>query len=144
MNVRRIVLDEDYPLLKTWWERRGAEAPQRALLPPIGVLVEQFCVPMACAFLYEVKDAPIAMVEWEATNPDCRSAMATVRALNMVFDFLETYCADNGIAVVLSWVEEGRGDGRILSGRKWRKCPGERHALMAFQTQPQEAPCLPS
>ena len=59
----------------------------------------------------------------------------------MVFDFFEQYCKDQGITAILSWVAEERGDGRLLERRKWVKCPGSRHALMAFETQPQEAPC---
>lgn len=138
MKVRRTILEHDYPILKTWWERRGTEAPQAALLPPIGVVAHDTSGLAACAWLYEVKDAPIAMVEWEATCPDA-GPMRAVRGLNMVFDFFEKYCEDNGIAVVLSWVAAQRGDGRILANRNWKKCPGERHELMAYETK--EALC---
>lgn len=143
MKVRVIQLEQDYPVIKTWWERRGAEAPHFALLPPVGVIAERDGVPIACAFLYQDVGGSVAMVEWEATNPDCNSAMETIRALNTVFDFFEKYAVNEGFLVVLSWVAEGRGDGRILERRKWTKCPGERHALMAFQPATKEAPCLP-
>ena len=140
MNVRRIVLADDYAVIKTWWERRGTEAPAVVLLPPVGVMVEREGHPVACAFLYQDVGCAVAMVEWEATNPD-NTAMESIRALNMVFDFFERFAADLGLAVVLSWVAEGRGDGRILERRKWAKCPGDRHALMAFQPAPKEASC---
>ena len=141
MKVRRIILSQDYETISKWWTRRGTEAPREILLPPTGVISEMDGVPVACAFLYEDKAGTVAMVEWEATNPDCHSPMTMIRGLNQVFDFFEHYARDNGISVVLSWVAEGRGDGRLLERRKWLKCPGQRHELMAFSTQPQEALC---
>lgn len=140
MTVRRYIPVSDYDTIKGWWTRRGTEAPQPILLPEIGVLAEHDGNPVACAFLYQDVSGHVAMVEWEATNPDAK-AMSCLRGLNMVFDFFETFARDYGYTVVLSWVAEGRGDGRLLENRKWVKCPGERHALMAFNTQPQEAEC---
>lgn len=141
MRIRRIQLEQDYPTLRTWWERRGSAAPQMGVLPPVGVIAEEGGKPMACAWLYECKGDTVGMVEWEATNPDCHSAFTAVRALNMVFDFFEAYCAAHGIGAIFSWVSENRGDGRILEARKWVKCPGERHALMAFSPKLKEALC---
>ena len=138
MKVRRTIL-EDYNLLASWWTRRGGDAPPRSLLPELGVIAEEGGAPMACAFLYEIKGGVLAIVEWEATNPDCPSAMAKIRALNMVFDFFEKYCSGQGIKVLLSWVKEGRGDGRLLERRAWKKMPGDRHEMMAINLQ--EAPC---
>ncbi len=137
MRVRRIILEQDYPILKTWWERRGTESPQEALLPE-GVIAEDDNGMVACAFLYEDKGGRIAMVEWEATNPDCHSPMRAMRGLNTVFDFFEGYFP----GVLVSWVASGRGDGRLLDRRHWKKCPGERHELMAFSKQ--EALCQQS
>lgn len=141
MRVRRIDLDRDYPVIKTWWERRGTESPSVVLLPNVGVIAETDDFPIACAFLYQDIGGLVAMVEWEATNPDCHSAMQTMRALNTVFDFFERYAIEKGFVVVLSWVAEKRGDGRILERRKWTKCPGERHALMAYQPVFEKDPC---
>lgn len=141
MRVRRITLDTDYPIIKTWWERRGSSAPQKELLPITGIMAEWCGQPQACAFLYEDKGGTVAMIEWEATNPDC-GPVATVKALNAIFDFFELYCQEKGQKVILSWVESGRGDGRLLSGRKWVRCPGERHELMAFVTE-KGATCPP-
>jgi len=141
VRVRRIAIDRDYPTIKTWWEKRGSEAPSPGLLPPVGVISEDNGIPLACAFLYEAVGCSIAMVEWEATNPDYKSALIQVRALTQIFDFFETFCRDKGIAVVLSWVAEDRGDGRLLARRNWIKCPGERHEMMAFETHPEEALC---
>lgn len=143
MKVRRIILETDYALLKPWWERRGIEAPALALLPDFGVIAEDTGIPVACAFLYEDKGGKIGMVEWEATNPDCLSAMSAVRAINFVFQFFEQHCAEAGIPVLLSWVKEQAGDGRILLARKWVRCPGPRHELMAFKCAVKEAVCLP-
>ena len=141
MRVRRFNAETDYPVIRTWWEARGGEAPALALLPDCGIVVEQFDNPIACAFMYEVTSGSIALIEWEATNPDIHSPITQVKALSMVFDFFEKYCRDRGIAVLLSWVASNRGDGRLLEKRKWVKCPGERHEMMAFSTQPQEALC---
>jgi hypothetical protein len=135
MKVRRIELSEDYPLISKWWERRGEVPPPESVLPSVGVLAVNGDEAIACAFLYEDRGGRIAMVEWEATNPDCTSCFVRVRALNYIFGFFEEYCASRRVSAVLSWVAFGRGDGRILERRKWKKCPGERHELMAFSTQ---------
>ena len=137
MRVRRFITEQDYPIVKGWWERRGAEAPPEGILPMTGVIAEMDGVPVACAFLYEDKGGRVAMVEWEATNPDVASAMAHIRALNVLFDFFEKYWH----GIILSWVAENRGDGRILDRRGWKACPGERHKLMAFVTKKEEALC---
>jgi hypothetical protein len=115
-----------------------------ALLPEVGVIAFDETGPVSCAFLYEEKGGVIGFVEWEATNPACGSAMKTIRGLNMVFDFFETYARDQGIKALLSWVAEERGDGRLLERRKWTKCPGNRHALMSFSTHPEEETCQQS
>lgn len=140
MTIRRFIASHDYPVVKTWWEKRGTPAPQLPILPAVGVVVEDEGTPIACAFLYEDKAGVVAMVEWEATNPSVGSPMKVVKGLHMVFEFFEIFAREQGYSVVLSWVAEDRGDGRILEGRKWKKCPGERHALMAFETK-EEAPC---
>ncbi len=141
MKVRRLQLDKDYPTIRQWWERRGTAAPQESILPPIGVISEQDSVPIACAFLYEVKGVSVAWVEWEATNPEFRAPLIKIRALNQVFDFFEGYAKETGIAALFSWVASDHGDGRLLGRRKWIKCPGERHELMVFTHHEQEAPC---
>ena len=140
MKVRRIIIDEDYPLIKTWWESRGSDAPQKEIFP-IGVIAEQDGFPVACGFLYEDKLDRVGMVEWEATNPDCHSAMQALRGLNMIFDFFEKYWCVDGSRILMSWVAQGRGDGRILDRRGWKKCPGERHELMAFSNFKAEELC---
>lgn len=141
MHVRRINLAEDYDTLKLWWTRRGTEAPHIGLLECDGVIAFDDDGWVACGFLYEDKRGTIAMVEWEATNPQCGSALRCLRGLNTVFDFFEQHCQKMNIPILLSWTEENRGDGRLLERRKWAKCPGERHALMAFATHPEEATC---
>lgn len=142
MKIRRIILEQDYPLLATWWTRRHGEPPPLNMLPATGVFAEENGIPVACAFLYEISNASINIVEWEATSPDCKSPMAALRALNLVFDFFEDYCRERGVAFVLSWVVPGRGDGRLLERRKWVKAQGVPHEMLAFVTQPKEEPCL--
>ena len=142
MNVRRIIIEQDYELLATWWTRRNGSPPPLNMLPDTGVIAE--CpegFPVACAFLYEISNAPIAIVEWEATNPDCSSPMKALRGLHMVFDFFEKYCKDKGFQFVITWVLPGRGDGRLLERRKWIKAPGEPHEMLAFVTNPKEELC---
>lgn len=140
MKVRRFIPTEDYHVVRTWWEKRGQLAPPMVILPAVGVIVEDEGHPIACAFLYEDRAGTVAMIEWEATNPSVGSPMKVVRGLNVVFDFFERYARDEGYAVVLSWVAEERGDGRILEKRQWKECPGERHKLMAFETKEEQCP----
>ncbi len=141
MHVRRITLEQDYEELASWWSDRGSKPPQQILLPDVGVVAYDLKGLVCCAFLYEDKSGRIAMIEWEATNPHCSSAFRRVRGLNMVFDFMEKYTDNENIPVVLSWTAYERGDGRILLSRKWSKCEGNRHELMALVHTPKEALC---
>ena len=79
MRLRRLDNETDYPMIAAWWTRRGGVPPPLALLPPVGVVSLDGDLPVACAFLYECKGGNVAMVEWEATNPDCHSAMTKIR-----------------------------------------------------------------
>ena len=132
MHVRLINLEKDYPILKTWWERRGTEAPNMLLLRTEGVIAYDEKSWVACAWMYAAKGDCIAIVEWEATNP-VSGPLRALRGLNTVFDFFEDYCGRHGIPVLLSWVAANRGDGRLLARRNWKKCEGDRHELMSFE-----------
>lgn len=142
MRVRRIDILGDYPMVSQFWTKRGIPAPHIVLLPDIGVIAYDDNGPVACSYLYEDKSGRVAMVEWEATNPDC-TPLRCARGLDTMFDFWEIYANENAPMLILSWVAEVRGDGRLLERRGWIKCPGERHALMSFQAIPKEATCQP-
>jgi hypothetical protein len=143
MHVRIINLKEEYQMLATWWTRRGSIAPQMEILP-IGVIAHDGNFDVACAFLYEDSRGVVGFVEWEATNPDCHSAMQALRGLNMLFDFWEKHWCTGPHRTLFSWVSAGRGDGRILDHRGWKTCAGDRHELMQFVVQPKEEPCQQS
>lgn len=142
MRIRRIILEQDYLTIATWWTRRNGTPPPLNMLPDMGIIAEEDGNPVACAFLYEISNCSMSIIEWEATNPECHSPMRALKGLHMVFDFFEKYCTEKKTAFVVSWVLPGRGDGRLLERRKWRRCPGEPHEMMAFVTQPKEEPCL--
>lgn len=110
MRVRRIDLELDYPVLKTWWARRGGVPPAIEILPDVGVIVEDAGMPVSCLFLYTMSNASVAVAEWEATNPDCMSPLKKIRALHMAFDFFEKFSNENQIRFVFSWTLPGRGD----------------------------------
>ncbi len=141
MRARRIILEEDYDTITPWWTRRGGEAPPLSMLPDIGVIIEESGIPLSCAFLYTISNAPISVVEWEATNPDFTSALKRLRALHMAFDFFEDWAKKNNTQFLFSWVLPGRGDGRLLGQRGWIKPQGEPHEMMAFVAMPKEAIC---
>lgn len=132
MRVRRINIEHDYPVIRTWWERRGGTPPQMELLSDFGIMVEDGELPMACAFLFTISNAPLAIVEWEATNPDVHSVRRRLEALNMAFDFFEDWSKQGEAACLITWVTAGRGDGRLLSQRGWTKPQGEPHEMLAF------------
>ena len=142
MRVRRIILENDYEMLATWWVRRGGTPPPLAILPDVGVIVEEACIPISCFFLYLISNAPVAVMEWEGSNPDCQSPFKRVRALHMATDFFEDYAAKNEITFLFSWTIPGRGDGRLFSARGWTKPQGEPHEMWSFVTEnKKEAVC---
>lgn len=141
MKVRRLILEQDYPTIKTWWTCRGGTPPDPAILPDIGVIVEEAGVPISCLFLYTVSNASIAVAEWEATNPECTSPFKKTKALHMAFDFFEVMADKEGIRFIFSWVIPGRGDGRLLSARGWVKPQGEPHEMLAYDSRAKEALC---
>ncbi len=146
MKVRRFISEQDYPVVKTWWEQRDAVAPDLITVHPFGVVCEIEGILTACAFLYHDKLARTGMVEWECTDPHA-GAIRTLKALNHLFAFFEDYAQNNGIVWLFSWTAEGRGDGRLLRQRQWIALPGPRHECMCYTAQAtkpktEEAPCL--
>ena len=131
MKIRRIDLAKDYPIIKTWWEKRSGIPPDFSLFPETGVIVEHGDYLVACASLYEDKAGRIAIIEWEATNPNAPARLC-FEALSHIYKFWEEYRKDHGILALLSWVESGSGHEHLLKKRSWIKCPGVRHELMAY------------
>ncbi len=132
-------MEQDWPAIVAWWDD-PAQAPQPAILPEIGILAETETGIVAAAWLYQDISGRVAMIEWEYMNPEARKKDA-VEGLRRIYDFIETYAVDNKIGAILTWVLPGTGIQRLLVRRKWMKCPGERHEMMAFVSNPKEATC---
>lgn len=62
--------EKDLALVSEWfagveWTMPGVEG----ILPPIGVLVEENSIPLACGWLYTT-DSSLAILAWTASNPE--------------------------------------------------------------------------
>ena len=131
MKLRRIVLADDFPLLQSWWAKRGTTPPNPILLPPVGIVCEFAGTPAACAWLYNADDNLLGIVEWVATNP-ILARKDTAAAVEHILNFFEDYCLKHNMRGFFSWVKPASGLRRLYEKRGWVSAQGEAHELMAF------------
>ena len=72
LNETGRVSVEDYDVLAAWWNDRGGNAPDRAMLPQCGSMAEYNGSPVAAMFMYlDGCSSGVAWLGFLATNPDC-------------------------------------------------------------------------
>ena len=90
------ISEADYSLICEFWEGRGVP-PQRALLPTLGVILDD----MACGFLYlDATGSGVAVMAWTATHPGA-PVVERARALIWVIAFLENEAKALGYGAIM-------------------------------------------
>ena len=93
----------DYPILERWWIGHGVSAVPERVLPPLGVIYDNYSEgDLAAGWLYmDNGGTGVAMLEWLVTNPKAR-ASAAVRALNSVVEFLKAEAKRMDYPIILT------------------------------------------
>lgn len=71
LTVRPYSAEADFPLVNDWWQARHgamADLPQ-AMLPPLGVIVEDSAGPLFALWCYESAGVGVAFIEWPVSRP---------------------------------------------------------------------------
>lgn len=70
-TVRRYAPEQDYPLVNGWWQaRHGAlEDLPPAMLPPLGVVIEDLSGPLFALWCYEAAGVGVGTLEWPLSRP---------------------------------------------------------------------------
>lgn len=80
LKVRDFDRDADFPMVERWWNDRNPEPLHLALLPPLCVIVENSCGPVAFLACFESFGVGVAFLEFPVTVPglslkDARAAL---------------------------------------------------------------------
>lgn len=65
----RIYKPEDYDTVKPWWVGHGVPDVSKAVLPPLGVIVEDDEGPVAVCWLYLALGVGVSWLAWLTTKP---------------------------------------------------------------------------
>lgn len=80
LTVRDFDRDADFPMVERWWNERNPGPLHLALLPPLCVIVENSCGPVAFLACFESSGVGVAFLEFPVTVPglslrDARAAL---------------------------------------------------------------------
>lgn len=80
LTVRKFDRDADFSMVERWWNERNPEPLHLALLPPLCVIVENSCGPVAFLACFESFGVGVAFLEFPVSVPglslkDARSAL---------------------------------------------------------------------
>ena len=82
----------DYAHLCAWWKARAPRAPEREVLPTLGIIAEFNGRPIAVAFAYlDATGSGVAWLGWMATDPQAPKIRAGL-ALHRALEFLQEEC----------------------------------------------------
>jgi hypothetical protein len=119
-----IDLDQDYPKITEWFERRNSHIAPRNILPKLGIVIESNGVMAAAGWLYMDNSVGVAWPAWLSTNPSISSIIST-RALSHLVTALESCAKEHDYGVFFTMASQP-------SMIKWLKNRGfiENHSEM--------------
>lgn len=80
--------DDDYEIVKGWWEHHAGSAVPLAALPALGaVAFEEGGRDLAASWLYMDNSRPVALMCWTVANPEA-TGISTVKAIAFLTDYL--------------------------------------------------------
>lgn len=117
MNVRKIVPEQDFPVIADWWVKHKVCIPLPMPLLPEGYIISAAGVDIAAGFLYLDANGKWAMIEWMTTNPAMAYSRTLVEAWKELAAHIENVARGRGCQSVISMVTPGTGEERLF-----RKC----------------------
>ena len=98
LRVIPIIHERDYPLLKSWWEKRNFPPAIPRFLPPIGRLILNGDHPVCGGFLFR-SDAGAAIIGNFVSNPDVSGKIRN-EAIDLLIDVLTDEAKHAGFEMV--------------------------------------------
>lgn len=130
MKIRLMDIEQDYPVVKGWWELRGLNAPLKEILPRFAIMaIHEDGDPLAATFLYREYCGVVAFVEWTTTDPALTPLLAE-KAVRMMLQFIVPEANRQGYPIVLSSVESGSGLQGVMNRLGWINLQGTPHDCM--------------
>lgn len=92
---------EDHAMLMTWWNAHGFPGVSQAILPKLGLIIEDQGKPIVAGFLYMDNSVGVAMLEWVVGAPDC-TGRQIVGGIGTLIDFMGKRAKELDYGVMLT------------------------------------------
>jgi hypothetical protein len=130
MKVRRFVAEQDYPLVKTWWEKRGLPAVPPQIISENCALVEKDSKPIVVGWVYFDDMGKIGIVEGITTDPDIEWNEELGKAVDMLIDFFRFLAKWKKVRNLVSFVEDHSGLHRRMVRTGWQDPKSKPHVYL--------------
>jgi len=77
---------EDYPMLTRWWKAHGWPGVSAAILPKLGLIIEDNGQPIVAGFVYMDNSVGVAFLEWVVGAPEA-TGRQIVAGIGTLIDF---------------------------------------------------------
>ena len=134
MNTRLFDPVNDYPVLCSWWARRGLPAIPLELIPSHGAVCEAG-IPIAMGFCYFDTGGKIGVVDFISTNPAVAASSTTLEAISNIFVLFHAISEKRGCRNLMSWVAKDTGLHRLMVKAGWQDPHSAPH-IMLFKSWP--------
>jgi hypothetical protein len=133
MTIRNIQLESDYPIIAKWWEtHKAVNIPKEVFLPAAGyIAVDEQLTPVAVSWLFVASGTVggIGMIEFTTTNPAFGISKKLLQAVNALYEHLEVEAWSRGCKAVMSMVEDGGSESRIMAKLGYVDVGGRPHLI---------------
>lgn len=101
MRIREYA-PEDHAMLATWWEGHDWPVVPQAILPKLGIIVEDDAGQGLCAgWLYMDNSVGVCWLDWVVTNP-AALPMACVRSISQLVTFMTDRAVELDYGVMIT------------------------------------------
>lgn len=141
MNIRPIHFDDEFPVVKDWWRRRGTpELPAAAFFSAQGFVVEDTGLMIAVTWLYVVPGTRggIGILEFTTTNPAVADKRLVLESVKRLYAEVEAKAWEQGCGSMISFVAPGKGEQHLFDRCGWRDLTGGQPHLLYGKERP---PC---
>lgn len=95
----------DHPMLMRWWKAHGFPGVSAAVLPKLGLIIENNGKPCIAGFLYMDNSVGVSMLEWVVGAPEC-SGKEVVAGIATLVDFMGQRAKQLGYGVMMTAVKQ--------------------------------------
>lgn len=92
-------------MLMRWWKAHGWPGVSKAILPKLGLIIENNGKPVIAGFVYMDNSVGVAFIEWVVSNPSA-GKKEMLACLGILFDFAEQRLKQLGYGLLLSSCSE--------------------------------------